>query len=501
MEDVNLKKRIIIGLAFFLIFVIITYFLSHSFLIISSPKDAQDFTMTLRKEGQSGVPQKVKPGLKIVSNGKYTVEIISGISITRKDIKVRPFHISRMASVIEPQKAAKKIARGASECLFGDPKSIETGTIYSYSCNQPPSLFKNEYQGYSIKSVVSRTEESTVIDPQPYGSGLLFLRSGESENSLVYSDSNGEKIRGLGELGLDQDPESYKLAVDGNIIYLLDGSSGSLYTFQNIDGDVKKSELENLIKDREDVYTFRASKGLLYILTGYSEEEASDTFTNSTLSVFSTSKSVAQSRISLGSDGDSLIGFNIIKENLIGATSIKQTTKVFKIDNNDISEQFSVENSNSSAALDESLYVVVDGDIYKYNQKDNVLNLEFGSEKVRATKVQAIGEQLLFNGVVNTESNAANQTYVLQKDSPISGTYRLEDQLPYGDKEAPVAWMDYFENNIYVVLALDSLRNDPRSGQYIYDQSEFNQKRKEVEEKLNKDGFTAEKYNITFAAY
>ena len=98
------------------------------------------------------------------------------------------------------------------------------------------------------------------------------------------------------------------------------------------------------------------------------------------------------------------------------------------------------------------------------------------------------------------ENNPANQVYVINsRDQPIDKP-RLEDKVPYGDKNSSAAWMDYFGDRAHVAIELLSSRVDPSNGQLIINEVELREKQKSIEDQLIKDGLAGQ-FSFTYSQY
>lgn len=500
----NYSKRRIVFLAVSLLALLVFagYFLNNSILIIERPGNAEDADLVIKKQGSTD-EIKARYGINLLPNGEYSVELSSGLSLNKKLVDVRTFRVAKTHGNMLPQKQAKKVARGSNECIFGSAIGMEKGELFSLDCQNPSTIFRNFQKNYSTKEPFIELSNVVLVESTPYKDGLASLGLAEGAVSLIYTTQSGQIIRKISEITGEANSvvESFKLAVDEGGAYVLDADNASVLVFRGPDLAVEKMDIKVPEKISGKQVSFKAYGGRYYLLIAdVSEESQGDDLGHGNFYVFSNGSSAPVTTAEVGELSNDLFDFNVIDKNLISATSLSRDTSVYRISERKLRLEKTIDKTFGSAVIDKSLYLLINGDIFSYNHGDKTLNLEFGAEKIIVTKIQTVHNRLVFNGVAKTETEPTNQTYIL-KSGKVAENKRLEDFLPYGDTELPVAWMDYYENRIYVVTFLDSLRISARNGVVDFDQSEFSAKAESIKNRLSSDGFTENKYVITVAPY
>lgn len=497
-KDYSMKKLIIISTGILMALMVFIFLLGHSFVIVQTPAKTEGLLISAQKEGSSDSGE-LSLGLNVLPQGSYTISLSQGISLTRKEVSLSPFRINKMSAELTPQQTLKKIARGANECVFGDSASLKAGTVYSYECIEPTTIFVNKYQEFSKKTVLVGDLLSTISQPQSYKNGLVGLIYGDAEPSLVFIDKDGQKTHTLSkDLGFSGESK-YEVFAGTESLVLLDTKNKTIYSLANLGDKPQRIQLDTDKELSEGHTVIRQFEGGYYIFSGEVAGANSDSLEKGTFYIFKPGGGKPSKVINIEEHADELINFSVVSKDLIYSTSLDQKTTIFSLANNKLEEKISLESSYATAAKG-SVYMIINQDVYRLNPQNNTLNLVFGSAKINVTRLQTVDKELVISGFSNTETDPINQTYVLES-SPITSNSRLEEVLPYGNIDKPLAWMDYSENNIHVVLDLKSLRKDPGSGNYIFDQQEFNAAAQEIRKQLEADGLNGDKYNIGFSAY
>ncbi|HEX6258623.1 MAG TPA: hypothetical protein VFZ48_04030 [Candidatus Saccharimonadales bacterium] len=145
----------------------------------------------------------------------------------------------------------------------------------------------------------------------------------------------------------------------------------------------------------------------------------------------------------------------------------------------------------------ESLSYVKDDKLYSYDTGTHETRLTFTSKHLRLGNVQSMGKTVLFNSFVSgaTGTAAVPHTYEIKNAAAIFP--RLEDTLPYADASLPISYMDYDNKRIYVKLIV-GLISDQQTGRLSADPADLQRATYIVTERLRRDGFTKDKYDLIF---
>lgn len=508
----QLNKPVLIGILGLFLLSVLIFLSTFSFIKITPESDADIYINAVKNESENTTPRKLKTGLNIIPVGNYTLSIGSGISLTEKSFNARAFQFKTIKPSIHPQQYVKKIARGAGECVFGNKNNMTQGIIYSYDCYEPTSFFINKYEEFSKKNIIIDKEETSVVATAPYQDGLIGLGSGEGGNNLVYIDQNKLTIYPLSEyFESENEIKSYKLAVEGEYIYILDTSEKTLVKLKGPSGSVIKTKFVTEDDFSTKVTSIKVLNDRLYLYTILESNSANnninnnaDSFEQGILYIFENGSKEPTKSIKTNRGMDDLSEITIINDSLIAGTSIKQSTTVYDISRSKFTTKYKNFNSSRAIGSNGELYTLSNGQVFKYSPENNENILVFGSSNIHITQIQDINSVIILNGYSNHESEPINQTYILDSKKLNSDQeFREEDQLPYGDVQLPISWMDYYDNNIFIAVSLNSLRKDLSSlnNGFTYNQEEYNKNVLDITEKLNKDGFSAPKYNIKFSPY
>lgn len=501
MNQAYTTKKIVILASLALALLVAFIFIStHAFVIVKTSSTGGDLLVAAQEKEAGTPPKKLSSGFNIIPSGSYVVTLSQGVSLTKKDASLLPFRINKLDAELVPQQTLKKIARGANECVFGDAASLLSGTVYSYECIEPPSIFVNKYEGFSRKTIFAGDLLSPLNQPQAYKGGLVSLAYGDdgSGASLLFIDKNGQKTYPLTEAQGYPKQVSYKLFAGADSLSLLDPESKTIYSLSSLAEKPKVEKLGAGGAWAAEHTVLRQYKDKFYIFTGNADTEDSDSLEKGTFYVFNLGGGDPIKTIEINEHASEFSNFSVINEGLVYSTSLDQKTTVFSLAENKLEERGSIASTQAAVAVNGEIYALVDRNVYRFNPQNNNLNLVFASAKIKVTAIQSVDNRLVINGYSNTEADPANQTYLLE-DKPIESDYRLEDILPYGDIDTPLAWMDYFGDEIYVSLGLKSLRKDLGTGNYVFDQGEYNSASAKIQQQLDSDGFTKDKYTIRFS--
>lgn len=495
------KKFIVLGSIGFIILVVFLFLFSNSLVVISSEDKG---SLTAQHVGTSS-PEDISAGFHILRKGQYEFNKTQGISSTKKFVSLKPFIINKVSMNTEPQSSAKKIARGAEDCVFGSSQSFEVGVVGSYKCIEPATIFQNKYETFSEKSVLVSGEEFTLGSPLPYRNSLITISSGEGGNSLLHIAGRDSKGRPLSDITeTTNDPKTYKLAVENDKIFLLDTTKNNLFVLDSPSGVARKVSLniaEKSLSANARLVVF-ASKIYLVNPVDVQDDEHKDSFEKGSLYVFSEGQANPEKKISLGPAVENLLNFSVLNSDTIFGVSINQEVSIYNISGK-LKKIDTVTGASSVVSADNKVYILINNAIYKYDLGSRSLGLVFGSSNVDVSFITAIHNKLIFSGSANSETESANQTYMLQASSIDSNAeWREEDVLPFGDALGlPISWMDYFENRIIVTLDLASLQKNLSGDGYIFDQKEFEEKSRGILDEFSKRGVGREKYQINIKPY
>lgn len=506
MDDINkLKRYVVWGIVSLVFLILLLFILTRSILVISIIGNKKGMSIAVIDRHNSNNYFSAQPGLNIVPTGDYTVQALQNDSQVKKDISIRPLAKTEVKIQMQLQKVSKKVARGADSCVFGSLKDINNGDVLSYSCNGGSLVFQNKYDKYSKKNplVINGSEvRAPSVGSESFKNGLIGLdKNPEGYVGLTYVDKSTEKTLSFNnELG--KKINNYIITSDNKDIYLFNIKTSLIRVIDGNNFSIKNTyKIKNNPIINQKFASFSAQNGYIYITGFRPSENNGDGVSGGQFNIYQQGKAAPMKKVSLDTLDSSLVSLSPI--NTSTAVIVDQNQRkanIYHITNDSLEQKDSIDNVSQAVVLNESLYVLRNGNIYKYNHKEKSLNLEFTSTNITVSKIQSNNSYLIFNGYINTGSDNINQTYILE-NTPLTTSYRIEDLLPYSDTILPIGWMDYFNKNIHIGIPLDSYFKNPNTNQITYSQSELNEKKSAIEDQLKEDGFTKNKYDITYSYY
>jgi hypothetical protein len=499
-EPYSTRKMTYIFGGMFVFLMLFLFLSTNSFVVVEENSDNSGALFSAQKFSPNEQPKQLRTGLNVLRTGTYEATVSKGISLTKKEFDAKAFRIHKMALKLEPQLQASKVARGANDCVFGDSQGIRAGTVFSYDCSEPTSVFRNSFVGFSKKELFTSISPG-IEKPTSHKNGVVGLVFGEEGYELVYVTQNPTvRVPITSEAGYD-DELGYTLTSDQKAVYLLSPVKKTIYKTEDFSKKPEKIQLD-IESDVPDKFNrLQKFENRYYLFVGEKPKENTDSVEKGTFYIFGENggKPIKSIKVKDGADG--FLNFSVISKDLVYSNKLDQVTTLFSLENDRINSIQSIKNVTAANAVGGQLFILSNQNVFKYNPETKSTSLVFGSSKMKASSLQAVDGQLVINAYSNTEKNPINHTYILDADSPVKEEGRNEDKLPYGDIDTRVSFMDYLGSTIYVALQLDSLRKDPASGNYVYDAAEFAAAKNELISQLKADGITPDKYSITFNPY
>lgn len=481
------RKYLYLYFALSVLLMLFLFFRSHSIVYIDIQASSKP-TIYFSKLGGDG-REGISNGLHILPTGDYFMEATAGNAAVAKNLNIRPVFTPAIRLAIKPQKQAQHVARATGDCLFGDINNYKKGEVVSYNCDPPQTVTRNIYDTYSKRSVLY---ETYMEQPTPYKDGLIGLVDGDAGIYLVTADANSTTNVALGK-HLKSGLLSYRLAVNNNTLYLLDTERSELLVFSS--PSAKPNVIDVSSATINEYSVLGISNQHITITSPLDIPEESDTGKEAAVSLFNKS-----GRYIFSQDfKDGLDTMHPINERFFYAAT-PESLHIFELNGSKFKLQQSIPKVVDTLHINGTLYIVIDGGVYTYNPSDQSLGLIFKASSVTITQLTNISNTLTMTGFSLNENNPANQVYVLgTQEQPIDKP-RLEDKVPYGDKNSSAAWMDYFGDQAHIAIELLSSRVDPSSGQLIINEVELREKQNSIEDQLVRDGLSG-RFKFTYSQY
>lgn len=481
------RKYIYLYLTLSVLLMLFLFFRSHSIVYIDIQANSKP-TVYFSKLGGDG-REGIGNGLHILPTGDYFMEATAGNAAVAKNLNLRPVFTPAIRLDIKPQKLAQHVARGTGDCLFGKIDDYKKGVVLSYNCDPPQTVTRNIYNTYSKRSVLYDTY---MEHPTPYKDGLIGLIDGDAGIYLVTANASSTTNIAVGRY-LKSGLPSYHLAVNNNTLYLLDTERSELLVFSS--PGAKPSVIDVSSATINEYSVLGISNQHITITSPLDIPEESDTGKEAVVSLFSKNgKYILRQEFK-----DGLDTMHPINERFFYAAT-PESLQIFELNGSKFKLQQSIPKVVDTLQIDQTLYVIIDGGVYTYNPSDKSLRLIFRSSSVTITQLTNISNALVMTGFSLNENNPATQVYVVEaQDQPINKP-RLEDKVPYGDKNSSAAWMDYFGDQAHIAIELLSSRVDPSSGQLIVNEVELREKQNSIEDQLVRDGLSG-RFKFTYSQY
>lgn len=395
---------------------------------------------------------------------------------------------------LAPERKAEKIGSGSLGCdVWQQP------TLYTYGCARETLILAHSpaRQTFTEDKPVSGGFYQ-VGSVASYNGGLLAqLKMNDSVQPVFIRGGSTTTITNPGDGQTAYSVHTDTTTETGKFV-LADVLSKSAYIYTGIE-DRQPRKIQLPVSDDERVSNaFSVANDTFYMITGQtdltgdfsSKKELSDDITVYTFNLGTgaqTSKEVI---------GSSKMNYATTIRDQAYVTQNSQTLTVYAADSK--SAIFSALNTDSFAALNDSLYFVKDNSVFEYNRAAGQAQRLFHTTHLRISTLAPSKSGIVFNAMI--DGSTANTLYSYAVTQYNQSGKRLEDFLPYDPTfiVLPIIKMDYTSDSITVQLALNSFSSDRETGKVSYDTTEFNNKKQAVLNQLHADGIIIPDSNIYF---
>ena len=526
----NIKRYLLIaGLLFFvinIIYVLATFTIvsisvtskSSKGIILSSRALTDNPEISTKLIG-SLVPNQEKTML--VRRGSYEYTVKTDTENATKSVKLGALKNNSFTINLTPQRSVTKIGSDSLGCSV----SVES-VVYSYGCFKQSNVFRHtplSTSNFSQKVPLFGEDYMQKVS-RPYKTGLLISSEEGIDDSygalISYQNlKTGNRIpitlpaaylEGLEEgqdvvhdIVCDSDVENSRF---GLVLF-----DNSILMYDSV-VDKEPTQITPVIEDtgveRESlVRNYQIANDTLVAYAGRSDtpvdsdEEAKidQSYKQGYVFVYSLATKSAEPKKtivlpkSLRSTETKILNNNSL------VLQTQTGIRVFEIkDNQKIGKELlrAPASANILVNKNSQLLYANDNKIYSFRPNEAQSNLVFDSPLTLFSSFNG-GETITFNAYTkNNQSSQLMQVYALDLNR-IASYPRLESSLPYQQNYLPIIQMDYSGKLIVIKPSLESL-------EFIglptptYNQAEYQKKTKQILDQLNKDGITADKYNIVF---
>lgn len=499
-----------------LLLVLGTKFYGTGRININVPNNKQPLTVKIFK--QSSGEQVVLNNLqsanfsKLLPAGSYEVRIFSEDNKAASYLISVPrfFRTISTTSVILNQAGREKLARDVSNCPV-----LADGQLYSYTCGLSNVISRNMRLSAEKYSTRQDSSVSGIIAAEAYRDGILALRiseqTGSSITPVVSFIKNGVVVsnktlpKSLAGTVQDNNPD-FRLVIDrknhDSFVVAKRAASFEIASFKSLESDavVNKVEFASLALGRlassVDLYNDQ-----ILIATGkpgapaHEPEAKKDNDLATSIRIFNTKNPNATS-------ADYKINEPISKVSFCGTDDVcilrDDKLTLYKKSSGRLSKRGSINQVDSFIRLNNTTAAYLqDNKIYKLNVDDLSATMLYGSDRFTVTDIFASENAIIVNTSLPS-STKQDITHTFQLNlNPAEINNFVDNKLPY-DNDGSIWDMDYSGKTILTTLILNSSTLDRATGKIDFDQTEYNQVTKLLNERLSKDGFSSPEYTIKF---
>lgn len=457
-------------------------------------------------------------GIYIISRDSSFIEVTQGQSVTRVGLLNHPiFSIKHVDITVESQRSVDKIGRQGLGCTITHPAAT-----YTYRCDTPTAIvqFSDLAQSRWKNNLVRE------LSNDPLFFGAAQYKDGLLRGEYLYENGETGKRIQLHYIRPDS-VETKSATVDipytlsdnlvlvgdrngGDTIGLVNASTGAVRLLSNLDTQARSYQRTihyNTLTDFTTCAVFDQTMACYYGANSISPHEEADKQALQQsrtkragaiggIEQYNTSQEatrlsrlytsgldqicLSNDRQLVGRSGRTLFSFNVESDTLPATILADDATQL----------------SCGTTAIygtEQSIYRIDGSSSYQM----------FSSNRLDISTISSFGQHITFDSFISPgaaeQSDNIIHTYRINL-SRAADTNRKEDKLPYLiNSTLPLFDMDYQGNIIYIQPSY-AITSDHETGQVIVDTDSFEAAKRQIQAKLDTDGFTTDAFTIVYSA-